>query len=113
MFAPKDARSKFANWPGRRIDGTADNVARHRWTGIIEDRVFAAPLPSLLSERDVKLAGRSDAKSPTLLRISLLWDELVGKIRTTPTAALGLLDIADSRGSGIPTHWRFLTGRSR
>jgi hypothetical protein len=32
VFAPKDARSKFADWPGRRIDGAADGVARHRWT---------------------------------------------------------------------------------
>lgn len=98
VFAPKDARSKFANWPGRRIDGTADNVARHRWTGGIVERAFVAPLPRLLSERDVKMAGSSDAKTSALLRISLLWDELQGKVRTTPTAALGLLDIADSRG---------------
>jgi len=98
VFAPKDARSKFADWPGRRIDGTADNLARHRWTGDIVERVFAAPLPRLLSESDVSWADSSDAKTPSLLRISLLWHELVGKIRTTPTAALGLLDIANSRG---------------
>ena len=98
VFAPKDARSKFADWPGRRIDGTADNVARHRWTGDIVERVFVAPLPRLLSERDVRWASSSDTKTPGLLRISLLWDELLSKIRTTPTAALGLLDIANSRG---------------
>ena len=98
VFAPKDARSKFADWPGRRVDGTAENVARHRWTGDIVERVFAAPLPRLLSENDVSLADSSDAKTFGLLRISLLWNELVGKIGTTPTAALGLLDIANSRG---------------
>ena len=98
VFAPKDARSKFADWPGRRIDGAADSVARHRWTGDIVERVFVAAVPRLLSDRDVKLAGPNDAKTAALLRISLLWDELVGKIHTTPTAALGLLDIADSRG---------------
>jgi len=98
VFAPKDARSKFADWPGRRIDGAADNTARHRWTSDIVERVFMAPLPRLLSERDVARAGPNDAKTAALLRISLLWDELVRKIDTTPTAALGLLDIADSRG---------------
>ncbi|ESZ06342.1 hypothetical protein X735_31475 [Mesorhizobium sp. L2C085B000] len=98
LFAPKDARSKFADWPGRRIDGSADSLARHRWTGGIVERVLMAPVPRLLSDRDVKLAGPVDAKTAALLRISLLWDELVGKIHTTPTAALGLIDIADSRG---------------
>ena len=98
VFAPKDARSKFADWPGRRVDGVADSVARHRWTKDIVERAFVAPVPRLLSERDVKLAGPNDAKNAALLRISLLWDELVGKVHTTPTAALGLLDIAESRG---------------
>lgn len=98
VFAPKDARSKFADWPGRRIDGTADNVARHRWTGDIVERVFVAPLPRLLSDREAKSAESRDGKSSSLLRISLLWHELIGKVRTTPTAVLGLLDIANSRG---------------
>jgi hypothetical protein len=97
VFAPKDARSKFADWPGRRIDGTADNVERHRWTGDIVERVFVAPLPRLLPESDVSWADSSEGKTPGLLRISLLWHELVDKVRTTPTAALGLLDIANSR----------------
>ncbi len=98
VFAPKNARSKFADWPGRRIDGAADTIARHRWTGDIVERVFMAPLPHLLSERDIALAGPNDARTAALLRISLLWDELSGKVHTTPTAALGLLDVADSRG---------------
>lgn len=99
VFAPKDARSKFADWPGRRIDGTADNAARHRWTGDIVDRVFVSPLPRLLPEAEVRWAKSSEANSPGLLRISLLWHELIDKVTTTPTAALGLLDIANSRES--------------
>lgn len=97
VFAPKDARSKFVEWPGRRIDGTADNVARHRWTDDIVERVFAAPLPRLLPESDVSWADSSEGMTPGLLRISLLWHELVDKVRTTPTAALGLFDIANTR----------------
>jgi len=98
VFAPKDARSKFADWSGRRIDGTADNVARHRWTSDIVERVFVAPLPRLLSDSEAKSAESRDAKNPSLLRISLLWHELIGKVRTTPAAVLGLIDIANSRG---------------
>lgn len=97
VFAPKDARPKFADWPGRRIDGTADVEARHRWTSAIVQRVFADPIPRLLSERDVALAGPNDADTAALLRISLLWDELISKVDTAPAAALGLLDIANSR----------------
>ena len=102
VFAPKDARSKFADWPGRRIDGSADGGSRHRWTGEIVQRVFSDPQPRLLSEHEVALAGPNEAETSALLRISLLWDELVAKIDTTPTAALGLLDIASSRGVWNP-----------
>lgn len=102
VFAPKDARQKFADWPGRRVDGTADLGVRHRWTSLIAQRVFEDPMPRLLSERDIALAGPNDAETAALLRISLLWDELVAKIDTTPTAALGLLDIANSRGVWNP-----------
>lgn len=35
--------------------------------------------------------------SEAALRISLLWDELQSKLETSPNAALGLLDIANSR----------------
>lgn len=85
-----------------RARGNALPFARDALTHVelthIEKRVFVAPVPRLLSDSDIKLAGPNDTKSAALLRISLLWDELMEKIDTTPTAALGLLDIADSRG---------------
>lgn len=98
VFAPKDARSKFADWSGRRIDGRSSQTARHRWTGSIVGRVFDEPHPRLLTSREVGLVGGSgqDIDNAAALRIALLWEELLRKLSDTPTAALGLLDIANS-----------------
>jgi len=97
VFAPKDAKSKFADWPGRRIDGGTGQLDRHRWTGTIVNRVFKEPVPRLLSENEIRLIGSQDSDAGTALRIALLWDELLVKLNYTPSAALGLLDIANSR----------------
>lgn len=98
VFAPKDARAKFSDWSGRRIDGRLSQSARHRWTGSIVGRVFDDPHPRLLTSKEVGLVGgdSEDVDSTAALRIALLWDELLGKLSGTPTAALGLLDIANS-----------------
>jgi GTPase-associated protein 1, N-terminal domain type 1 len=97
IFAPKDARPKFANWPGRRIDARAGQGARHRWTGEIVERVFRAPFPWLLSEAELALIGLDESATPAAVRIALLWDELLTKLAQSPSAALGLLDIAKSK----------------
>lgn len=98
VFAPKTARAKFADWPGRRVDGRSTQEGRHKWTSQIVSRVFEQPDPQLLSAAELDLIGddQSDGDSAAALRISLLWEELSGKLATTPTAALGLLDIANS-----------------
>jgi hypothetical protein len=99
VFAPKDARPKFTDWPGRRIDGRAGQSARHRWTDAIVDRVFSEPAPRLLDDRELSLIGTEDADTASVLRIVLLWDELVEKLDRSPSAALGLLDIVSTRTS--------------
>lgn len=99
VFAPKDARAKFSDWSGRRVNGRSTQSGRHRWTGAIVSRVFDQPFPRLLSSDEVGLFSGSDANADSnaaALRIALLWDELLAKLETTPTAALGLLDIANS-----------------
>ncbi|MER8779422.1 hypothetical protein [Mesorhizobium sp. M0977] len=96
VFAPKDARAKFTDWSGRRVDGGLTRTARHRWTGAIVSRVFESPYPRLLSSQEVGLVGGDDVDNGASLRIALLWDELLAKLNTTPTAVLGLLDIANS-----------------
>lgn len=98
VFAPRDARSKFSDWGGRRIDGRTSPKARHRWTETIVSRVFESAHPRLIPREDEGiLQGDGEAGDPaTSLRVALLWDELLGKLDSTPTAALGLLDIANS-----------------
>ena len=98
VFAPKDARAKFSDWNGRRIDGRLPQSARHRWTGSIVGRVFDDPHPRLLTSQEVGLVGgdSEEVDGMAALRIALLWDELLAKLSGTPTAALGLLDIANS-----------------
>lgn len=98
VFAPKDARSKFSDWKGRRIDGHSSADARHRWTETLAARVFVYPHPRLLSLQDQELLadGGNAVHNASALRIALLWDELLAKLNVMPTAALGLLDIANS-----------------
>lgn len=96
VFAPSNAKAKFSDWLGRRVDGRSSQTDRHRWTGAIVRRVFEEPVPRLLSDRELTLLGSRDADSTAALRIALLWDELLEKLDRIPTAALGLLDIANS-----------------
>jgi hypothetical protein len=108
VFAPKDARSRFADWGGRRVDARGGKEARHRWTGSIVNRVFHAPLPWLLDEDELRLIDKGEADNPAALRIALLWDELIAKVEQSPSAALGLLDIVNSRKRGDPDTMRGL-----
>lgn len=103
VFAPKDAKPRFSDWPGRRVDGQATHDARHRWTGTIFERVFQDPFPRLMTDRQLGIVGKQDDDMASALRIALLWEELHDKLDRTPTAALGLLDIANSRMSSNPS----------
>ncbi|MCF6117153.1 hypothetical protein L2449_09530 [Mesorhizobium muleiense] len=98
LFAPRDARSKFADWNGRRVDGRAVQGGRHPWTGAIMSRVFDQAYPRLLSDTEIGLVGGADPDidNSAAFRIAMMWEDLVAKLHTTPTAALGLLDIANS-----------------
>lgn len=99
VFAPIDARPNFSDWKGRRVDGSRPGVPRHPWASRIVDAVFRAPYPSL-SELDVfgEMAGDEEGNAHSL-RLSLMWDELSQKVETEPHAALGLLDIANTRSA--------------
>lgn len=96
VFAPSSVRAKFSDWPGRRVEGRLLQIERHRWTRTIVNRTFEAPVPRLLSDSDITLLGNRERESAVALRIALLWEELFEKLNQTPTAALGLLDIANS-----------------
>jgi hypothetical protein len=97
VFAPKDARPRFSDWPGRRIDARKPTGARHRWSHEIVDRIFGGDRPSLLRDDTLGALSLGSGGAEAELRISLLWEELYEKLQTSPNAALGLLDIANSR----------------
>ena len=97
VFAPVEARSRFSDWAGRRVDGRRSAAARHRWTASLAERVLRAPRPSLRSLDVIGEMAQDELGSEDALRVSLLWDELEGKVGSDPHAALGLLDIANTR----------------
>lgn len=99
VFAPNDARSRFAEWKGRRIEpGPSSSTARHRWTAQILNRIFAADTPSLpLTALPAELQ-RGNRNDESVLRLALLWEELSQRVPVSKNAALGLLDILNSQG---------------
>jgi hypothetical protein len=98
MAAPRLARSRFADWPGRRVEGAG--AARHAWTSRLASEIFEASEPDL-SRADPLGVLRSDKSGdPAALRLSLLWNEMGGLVRKSPGAALGMLDILAS--SALP-----------
>lgn len=96
VFSPSNAKTRFSDWPGRRVDGRLLSAARHRWTKVIVHRVFEESIPKLLSKKTFELINSDEVENVSVLRIALLWDELFDKLEQTPTAVLGLLDIANS-----------------
>ena len=49
VFASKEARSRFTDWKGRRIDGRKRGPARHPWSAPIVAQILIASVPSLKS----------------------------------------------------------------
>ncbi len=96
IFAPKGARARFSDWSGRRIEG-ASKSERHPWSRLVVERIFDAEDPDLRAI-DTLGALRADRRGDeSALRLSLMWNDLAGKSRTTPSAVLGMLDILNSR----------------
>ncbi|MFM0348140.1 GAP1-N1 domain-containing protein [Paraburkholderia sp. RL17-347-BIC-D] len=97
VFASKEARARFADWKGRRIDGRKREQARHPWSAPIVDKILSAPVPSLKSLDALGEMSSDGVGSESALRVSMLWDDLRRKLPKSPTAALGMLDIANTR----------------
>lgn len=96
VFAPSNAKARFSDWPGRRVDGRSSQIERHRWTKELVARVFKEPVPKLLSDSKISMLGNSDAANPAALRIALMWNELFSNLDSDPTSLLNLLDIVNS-----------------
>jgi hypothetical protein len=102
MFSTKDAKSRFAQWQGRVFDSlsgfTRVDPPRHRWSSTTTEHIFIDDPPSLVSLDALGILGASESADEASLRLALLWNELLEKAETSPTAILGLLDILRSRG---------------
>ncbi|MBQ4853589.1 hypothetical protein IMW82_02710 [Rhodanobacter sp. B2A1Ga4] len=97
VFASNESRSRFGEWKGRRIDGRKRGLARHPWSEPIIARVLSSPVPSLKNLDVLGEMSSDGVGSESALRVSLLWDDLRRKLPSSPTAALGMLDIANTR----------------
>lgn len=97
VFSPKDARSRFGDWSGRKIDAAQISPPRHRWSASIAKLLFQSAQPSLISNSDAELVTGLGISQESDLRIAYLWTELLKKLHQSPHAILGLLDIANSR----------------
>jgi len=108
LFAPKSARSRFSDWDGRRLEisGKA-SIPRHRWTSQVARRLFQSHTPHLLDADSIGALAADETGSRSALRLTLLWDELRDKAIESPTAVLGMIDIASSQGALTKT-WDIL-----
>ncbi len=101
IFSKNDLRSRFVDWPGRRIEGTPNlkRPPRHRWTSELADRIFESEFPSLFSESSDMVFHFTGMDDESKIRLRLLWEELFQKARLdgSPFAVLGLLDIINSQ----------------
>lgn len=97
LFAPKTVRSRFGDWPGRKIEVSSPKSARHRWSAQLAQSIFVAPRPSLAGDDPLGLLAFDSRGDESIFRKTLLWRELAEKANSTPTAVLGLLDILNSQ----------------
>lgn len=102
VFAPKSARTRFADWPGRRIDVSSSNEPRHRWSASTAKQIFQSDHPSLTASDALGVLKRDARGDESALRLSLLWNELAIKAEEAPTAVLGMLDILNSQHECAP-----------
>lgn len=97
VFAPSDARSRFSDWSGRRIEANGKSFeARHRWTTGLVETVFGDGFHSLASMDELGILHDDKVGDEGALRLSLMWRELESKAQSTPNAVLGMLDILNS-----------------
>ncbi|MFL6388859.1 MAG: hypothetical protein ACJ71U_15360 [Terriglobales bacterium] len=99
VFSPKELRSRFAKWEGRRIDGSGerDPVMRHKWSAATSRRIFEDPSPALSRIDALGILSRDRTGDESRLRLALLWNDLVEQLKESPTAILGMLDILQSQ----------------
>jgi hypothetical protein len=99
LFSPKDLRSRFAKWEGRRIDGSGerDAIVRHKWSLGTARRIFEDPTPALSKVDILGVLASDNVGDESKLRLTLLWNDLAEQLHESPTAILGMLDVLHSQ----------------
>lgn len=95
LFAPKAARSRYSDWPGRKLElgGSGQSTARHAWSLDLADAIFRRPEPDLKLADSLGVLSAGREGDATALRFAMLWRELADRTEADPSAALGMLDI--------------------
>lgn len=95
LFAPKAARSRYSDWPGRKLElgGGGQSPARHAWSQDLADAIFRRPEPDLKLADSLGVLSAGREGDATALRFAMLWRELAERTEADPGAALGMLDI--------------------
>ncbi len=97
LFAPAIARSNFASWYGRKVDGTqSKRPPRHHWTEQISSRLFQGSRIEPLSVSIGGMTANLDDADEGQFRLAMFWSELEEKVDESPLAILGMLDILSS-----------------
>jgi hypothetical protein len=103
LFVPENAKAKFSDWPGKRIEMSMSTtkVSRHRWAKELAKRIFLDNPVKPLNESFSNFIATDGQGDENLLRLNLLWNELEEKAHNeiSPIAVLGLLDIINSRST--------------
>jgi hypothetical protein len=102
MFAPRSARSRFAQWEGRVVESVSERseFSRHQWTAATTKHIFEDDPPNLVSLDTLGILSVDEQADESSLRLALLWNELLEKSQSSPMAVLGMMDILNSRGKG-------------
>lgn len=94
LFAPKVARSRFSDWPGRKLDRASGRpTARHAWSADLAAAIFTSPEPDLRIADQLGVLTSDREGNATALRLAMLWRDLEVKSLSDPTAVLGMLDV--------------------
>ena len=111
VFAPTSARSRFSGEAFFRI-GVRESIpseAVHRLAAPTAARIFQSDAPSLAATMTLRLLSEDELGDRAAVRTVMRWEELTSRAKTSPTAALGMLDILNSRGGPDSEGWNHLS----
>lgn len=97
MFAPGSARPRFHALPKQAfIEGKSqEKEPREPWTSVVAQRLAQPNQPHPL-ETALAAVGKSLEPDPTLTRNLFLLQELLKRLKQSPTAGIALLDVLES-----------------